>query len=52
MINKRVQKLGNVSRPLSVVSYDNIFNDLGKMPDSCIIFCSLQELLELYLLDY
>jgi len=25
---------------------DNIFNDLGKMPDLCIIFCSLQELLE------
>jgi len=51
MINKRVEKLGNVSRPLSVVSCDNIFNDLGKMPDSCIILCSIQELLEFYLLN-
>ena len=42
---------GNVSRPLSVVSCDNIFKHLGKMPDSYIIFCYTQELLEYYLLD-
>jgi len=53
MINKRVQKLGNASPDqsgLSVVSCDNILNHLGEMPDSCIIFCSIQDLLEFYLL--
>ena len=44
-------KIVNVSRPLFVVSCDNIFNHLGEMPDSCIIFCYIQELLEFYLLD-
>jgi len=30
---------------------ENIFNHLGEMPDSYIIFCSIQELLQFYLLD-
>jgi len=34
-----------------VVSYDNILKHLGEMPDSNIIFCSKQELLEFYLLN-
>jgi len=34
-----------------VVSCGNIFNHLGKMPDSYIIFCDTQKLLEFYLLD-
>ena len=46
--------MGNVSPDksgLSVVSCDNIFKRLGEMPDSYIIFCYIQELLECYLLD-
>jgi len=42
--------MSGVSRPLSVVNCEDIFKQLGEMPDTYIIFCYIQELSEFYFL--